>query len=349
MIDYGVLKGKIVETRRNEDTPGSTNHFHIIVEAKNELWRCPVNIQSADKSEVWFKVEQPLGGAPLLTRLAALEEGLTKLTQRTTGLTLDYVREPMFDRGRMIHLPFKANGPQDDIQDFLASFTDRAQSEAGSQIYVFGSWWRDKAFPVDAAFGTNRGVHDVHMNQGNDAGHKSDDGVFQDGGLLLCFPSTGWAGFFCAFDSQVWFTDDQQGHRLPGFEEGPLVGLDTHPNPSPPETPTQPESLAALAIVAALVNPAGPDEGKETVTLFNASTGGVDLAGWQIVDKNGKRDVLQSRQLPSNQSVTIPLTGAGAQLGNKGGTIRLLAPDGAQAEVVTYSARQAEQGRIIRF
>ena len=32
------------------------------------------------------------------------------------------------------------------------------------------------------------GIHDIHMNQGNAAQFVGDDGVYQDGGLLVHFP-----------------------------------------------------------------------------------------------------------------------------------------------------------------
>ena len=54
--------------------------------------------------------------------------------------------------------------------------------------------------------------------------------------------------------------------------------------------------------------------------------------------------------LPSNESVTIRLSGRGAQLGNQGGTIRLVSPEGVQTDSVSYSAAQAShRGQIIRF
>jgi hypothetical protein len=192
------------------------------------------------------------------------------------------------------------------------------------------------------------------MNQGNDAGHRGDDGVFQDGAVLFHFPSTGWVGFFIAFNSQVWFTDDQHGHRLPGFPEGPLALLDTHPGPTPipppPRPPVPAPVVSPLAIIAALVNPEGTDEGKETVTIFNASAQAVDLRGWKIIDRQQGTETLEHRMLPSNESVTIRLSGRGAQLGNQGGTIRLVSPEGVQTDSVSYSAAQAShRGQIIRF
>ena len=93
-----------------------------------------------------------------------------------------------------------------------------------------------------------------------------DDGVWQDGGLILHFPSTDqWVAIFLAFQSQAWHTDDRTGHRL---EE---------PGPTEPDF--------RVRIVAALVNPIGPAPERETVTLLNATPQAIDLAGWQIADQ----------------------------------------------------------------
>lgn len=354
-VHYGVLKGHIVRTGRTEDVQGSKNHFHIIVSTgDHKAWRCPVNILSADRSEVWFKIEQPLGDFPVLQRLKELAVGLTKLPRHEPGLALDYVRQPMFDRALMQHLPYRGSGQEDDIQDYLKVHTDRAMRDSATVAYVFGSWWENQAFPADHFFGTDRGVHDVHMNQGNAQRFAGDDGIYQDGGILLWHPQTGWVGIFLAFNSQVWFTDDQ-GHRLPNFAEGPLVGTGTHPIPVRPDTVEPPPVVpgpgaAPLCLIAALVNPAKDDAGRETVTLFNAGLEDVDLGGWTLVDGRGRPEILEPQILAGNTAVTLRLTGKGAQLSNKGDTIRLVSPGGVQMDSVTYSATQASvENRIVRF
>jgi hypothetical protein len=49
---------------------------------------------------------------------------------------------------------------------------------------------RDKVF----GFLPGNGVHDIHMNQGNSQEFRRDDGVWQDGGLLLSTPEPGEPG-----------------------------------------------------------------------------------------------------------------------------------------------------------
>jgi len=45
-------------------------------------------------------------------------------------------------------------------------------------------------------------VHDIHMNQGNSGAFGRDDGVWQDGGLLMHFPGESrWVAVFLAFQA----------------------------------------------------------------------------------------------------------------------------------------------------
>ena len=76
---------------------------------------------------------------------------------------------------------------------------------------------RDKVF----GFLPGNGVHDVHMNQGNSQQFRRDDGVWQDGGLLLHYPTQDqWVAIFLAFQSQAWHTDDRTGHAIPTRNPG---------------------------------------------------------------------------------------------------------------------------------
>jgi uncharacterized protein YukJ len=72
----------------------------------------------------------------------------------------------------------------------------------------------------DKTFGflPGNGVHDIRMNQGNSQRFRQDDGVWQDGGLLLHYPAQGqWVAIFLAFQSQAWHTDDQTGPNRGGL------------------------------------------------------------------------------------------------------------------------------------
>jgi hypothetical protein len=172
---------------------------------------------------------------------------------------------------------------------------------------------RDKVF----GFLPGNGVHDIHMNQGNSQQFRGDDGVWQDGGLLLHYPTQDqWVAIFLAFQSQAWHTDDRTGHAIPTPEPG--------------------EPDHTVRIVAALVNPAGPAPEAETVTLVNASPQAIDLAGWSILDREKRRLVLDAGSLAAGDTIRIPLSPPVA-LGNRGGLITLLDLDGLKVDGVAYT------------
>ena len=355
-VQYAVLKGRVVGSVRAEimeqqvnaahlgNGPYRSNHFHLLVQAADGLWRCPVNVRSQDGSEVWFKIRDSLRDHPILPDLPALPEGLLELPHRRPGRTLDFIREPLFDRRTMRHLPKDLPGEQNDVQDHLELYAKQAQTEPGVLVYVFGSFWRNQQFPPDKVLRTRQGVHDIHMNQGNDPGHRGDDGVYQDGGVLFYFPSTDrYVGAFLAFASQVWFTHNENGHRLPGYAEGPLAEGEVTP-PPPPAQETFP-----VRIIAALVNPEGDDVGHETVTLFNANTTPSELVGWKLMDRQNKTEALPELHLGACKSVTVRLQGTGVQLSNRGGALRLMNAKNELVHVVTYSQAQAVSGRVLVF
>jgi hypothetical protein len=60
-------------------------------------------------------------------------------------------------------------------------------SDPAAIVYAFGQRWGPEAGQPDKIFGfrPGDGIHDIHMNQGNSAAFRNDDGVWQDGGMIL--------------------------------------------------------------------------------------------------------------------------------------------------------------------
>jgi hypothetical protein len=116
------------------------------------------------------------------------------------------------------------------------------------------------------------------------------------------------------------------------------------------ETPAFVEG--AVRIIAALVNPSGHDEDKETVTLINTGATPVSLEAWALLDAQNHRYVLPDLGGPLGAGLTtlVRLPRNSIQLSNKGGEIRLLNRDGSVVHRVSYSKVQAaEQGRTLTF
>lgn len=105
-----------------------------------------------------------------------------------------------------------------------------------------------------------------------------------------------------------------------------------------------------IKMIAALVNPEGHDEGRETVTLINISPADIQMDGWLIEDKNENTFTIPSRLLKAGHSTMIILPKHTAQLSNKGGKIELKCPEGNVVDSVTYAKAQVkEQGWTLVF
>jgi uncharacterized protein YukJ len=327
---YGVLIGRIIDARREDDD--DSPHYQVHVRAQDIDYRIAVNVKSqASPSELLFLIDEDFRHV-VTDRLAAFPEGFTLLPRQPGGPAFDYIRANLFDRRDMRALPHDLPGPDNDLSDRLAHFIDRGRNEPGARIFALGERWGPESGNRDKIFGfqPGNGVHDIHMNQGNVAPFTRDNGVWQDGSLLLHFPSTNqWIGIFLAFQSQAWHTDDQTGHRIE----------DPTPGPGPTPSPSEPDFR--IRVVGALVNPTGPAPEHETVTLLNTTPAAIDLAGWQLADQQKRKQPL-SGGLAAGETRRIAIA-APLQLGNKGGIITLLDNRGLKVHGVSYTKQDADR------
>jgi uncharacterized protein YukJ len=320
---YGVLAGRVAGRRSEGGT--DTPHYQVHVRGGGVDYRVAVNVLSQQHpSELLFLADEAFRH-PLVQELPSLPDGFSPLPSTAGGLALDFIRANLFDRTLLRAVPATAPGPDNDLADKLDHFVERAEADPAARAYAFGQRWGPEPAVPDKVFGFSpgNGVHDIHMNQGNSQEFRHDDGVWQDGGLLLWFPAQDqWVAIFLAFQSQAWHTDDQTGHAITG------------PGPEPEAADRR------VRIVAALVNPRGPAPEAESVTLLNASPDDIDLAGWSILDQAKRRLVLDGGSLPAGDVVRIVLAPP-VQLGNRGGLVTLLDPEGLKVDGIAYTKSQA--------
>lgn len=352
-LAYGVLHGKIDLFKREDDL--DTPHLQIkIIDGQNKAWRVPVNVLSGDQSFLIFHRVDPLQSHPLLATLPQVAAGFTLLPAASRSATtgVDYLRAPLFDWPTGIAVPSTRPGENDDLQDMLIAYLIQLKAQNG-EIYAFGAKFPEpgQSFspkPIDKEMGTTQGVHDIHMNQGNPnpGPFAKDNGVFQDGGLILKF-ATRYVALMLRFQTQWLPTDNATGHRLANAQPIPPGGT---PGGGVPPEPPPPISAPAVYIERALVNPVGADPKKEAIVLGNTTSAAVDVGGWSLLDKNDNTETIDALIIAPGESRLVVLTGKTMQLGNKGGTIRLKNKQGAQIHAVTYSQEDAkEEGRYVRF
>lgn len=326
---YGVLVGAVVG--RVPETGTDTPHYQIHVRANGVDYRVAVNVRSAlSPPDLLFLAVENFAH-PVLTALNELEDGFTAIPSVPGGAALDYIRGNLFDRTAVRPLPNDVPGPDNDLSERIDHFVGRAMNDPDARAYAFGQQWGPDPGEEDNVFGFDpgNGIHDIHMNQGSSGRFARDNGVWQDGGLLLHYPTQNqWVAFFLAFQSQVWHTDDTTGHPL---------------------SPTEPvEPDGQVKIVGALVNPVGPAPEPETVTLLNTSPDDVDLSGWRIADRLDNQMMLPEQILPAGHTVRI-FVQQPAQLGNQGGLITLLNPDGLKVDGAAYTQAQVREGWTVPF
>ena len=80
---------------------------------------------------------------------------------------------------------WQAGSPHFHIQDQ----TRQAQADPQARVNAFGQRSGPEPGRPDQAFHfqPGNGVHDIHMNQGNDARFAGDNGTYQDGALFFSF------------------------------------------------------------------------------------------------------------------------------------------------------------------
>ena len=212
---YGVLKGTVIGHLRDADD----DHYQIQVKADNTVHRIASNVKSSapkSPSTVLFASATTLSDQ-LAKDLRALAPGYKKLPSKAGGLAIDYLRSGVVNTKSMKPVPPDEPGVDNDLKDLLEAAVVKAMTEAGSVIYAFGAKWgpekktRDKYFK----FLPGNGIHDIHMNQGNSGGYKKDNGIYQDGAIVIEYPERKWRAFFFAFQSQS-FNTDSAGNPIGG-------------------------------------------------------------------------------------------------------------------------------------
>lgn len=211
-LNYGVLKGTVTGHLRDADD----DHYQILVSAGKTMHRIAVNVQSSLKPpDLLFQSLTSLP-ASLTHDLTALPAGFKKLASKPGGIAQDFVRGGIVKTNKFKVVPGNLPGASNDLKDTMEDAVVAAVGLSGSVLYAFGAkWGPEKKKDQYFKFTPGNGIHDIHMNQGNDKGHAGDDGIYHDGCLVFQYPDGKYRAFFMAFQSQSFQTDDKTGHAIP--------------------------------------------------------------------------------------------------------------------------------------
>ena len=205
---YGILKGTVIGHLRDADD----DHYQIQVKAGTTVHRIASNVKSSAPNAASTVLFQSTTALPdkFAKDLRMLVHGYRKLASKPGGLAIDYLRGGLMNPKLLKAIPPDAPGVDNDLKDLLEAAVIKAMREKGSVIYAFGAKWGPEKGKADKYFRflPGNGIHDIHMNQGNSGKYKKDNGIYQDGALLIEYPGSKWRTFFFAFQSQSFKTDN---------------------------------------------------------------------------------------------------------------------------------------------
>jgi uncharacterized protein YukJ len=342
--NYGVLKGSAVQYKRDSD---EDPHSELLMNVKGVSYRIAINVRSSrgpvQKRLIEYLILQNLKH-PVLDRARTLPTGWNDLQDGVQdGAAIDYIRSNIFRATDLKPITHLAPGPHNDLFEAVEDLLQRAIDDSDAVVYAFGERWGPETGKPDQYFNflPGNGVHLIHMNQG---GAGENNGTFHDGALMIDFPKSGIASaLFLKFQNQVWHTSETDGRPLADAPAVPEVAIPSEGPVSSWPVVASDSPLHLARIVAAMVNPRSEDVGHESVTILNASSQNLDFNGWKILDQNDRADPISGLLQPGEAAV-FRLSGSGAQLSNKGGTITLLNASGLKVDGVAYtrSAAQSE-------
>jgi uncharacterized protein YukJ len=358
MKNYGVLKGIAKQYKRDDD---QDPHSELLMDVGGVSFRIAINVRSSRGPVQQRLIEYLIIDDvkhPIIDSARELPTGWNDLIDGVKDdAAIDYIRSNIFRATDMKPIVHMAPGPNNDLFERVEDLLQRAISEDGAVVYAFGERWGPEIDKKDVYFDflPGNGVHLIHMNQG---GAGDGNGTFRDGALVIDFPKSGTASaIFLKFQNQIWHTKEEDATPILDAPAVPVVSIPASGtiNAWPVVASDSPYHLARIVaamvnpLVAAMVNPPADDPGHEFVTILNTSDRTLDLANWKILDKQDKADTISGSIKPGEASVFL-LSGNGAQLSNKGGTITLLDSRGLKVDGVAYIKNDAKaEGKPIIF
>ncbi|HYJ68169.1 MAG TPA: DUF2278 family protein [Nocardioidaceae bacterium] len=233
---YGVAIGTFASFKREDPTDfGTWYHGKLHIDTPAGQYEAALDVDTPSGVGVSYRLVDDLTTQDI-PPLAALPDGFTTLASSPASGALDYVRSPILLDGWVVRqLRWRIGGlrsrwhreawgptPLDLVVDRLHRSLHRwwrwrwrsfpwissdgdnaldvleAQLPTAARIYIFGE-----------PFETGRGVHNVHMNQGDPPGsHQDENAIWQDGAVLVERANGSVAIWQVKFNTQSLHTGD---------------------------------------------------------------------------------------------------------------------------------------------
>ena len=194
---YVMLRGKVMNKWYDIDERA---HYHITVEASDKKYDIAINIGSISYKGKIFN-SSPLNiyydeeyKHLILKEMLKYGVGITLCSDK---VKLDYVRGNLFDKRKVRRI----NGLSKKKM-YLIEIIEKNVKEAilnkDIEIFIFGNLYDNE-----------KGIHDIHMNQGSQSPHDVNDRANNDGGIFFYNNETEkWTSLFIMFENQTLHTDE---------------------------------------------------------------------------------------------------------------------------------------------
>jgi len=199
---YGVLVGKVKKIAAD---PGfdKSPHYNLIINTNEETYNVSINCRSLDKKmpRILYFVDEDFRN-DIINELLKFEEGFHEINYEDNinrGIAIDYIRGGLFDINKMRAIDYDVKG-ESDLKGLIDRYMKIAVNNEKVILYLFGT-----CFHHDV-----KGMHNIHMNQGNRGSHYDENQIYHDGCFFIHFlEENKWISYFLAFQNQSWNTDEK--------------------------------------------------------------------------------------------------------------------------------------------
>ncbi|MDN3580905.1 YukJ family protein [Mucilaginibacter flavus] len=205
----GTLKDKLDSQAALDKNPDGSPHYELLLDSNGESNRVAINVKSNENPvDLLFFLDDNYQN-PVTASISNFKVGYTPLHSTAGSGALDFLRMNLFDLTKMRVVPAMADSISgNDLNDIFTVHLNQSQKTPGSLLYVFGSRWNDPKTDPYFDFQPGTGIHDIHMNQGDEK-MKHANGVYQDGAFFIHYPDENrWVAMFLRFQSQSTDTDN---------------------------------------------------------------------------------------------------------------------------------------------
>lgn len=212
---YGVLKSKVsIDKGEYTSKKSHLTHYNLITIGGENSYQVNIDIQSnQDCPDVHMLCISDYQNK-IIEKLSDLDDGFTPLNYNDNEMALDYLRQDLFSQNDLFDTDPLSG---DQITEILDKYL-----ESHENVVVFGKKY-GSGYSEKGHYGTSRntkinkpitGLDCIHFNQGNVGIHADNNGIYQDGALLIENLDKRYTVFFFSFSEQCHNTDSS-GNCIP--------------------------------------------------------------------------------------------------------------------------------------